>query len=635
MSDDLDLKGRLLLDTSDLEAAVGRASKAGSKIGSAVGSAFGGLAASGIAGGVAAVKNFAGGAVDAFARVEDATGAAGVQFGKALPQVEAFAASAAKNFGISKGAALDAQNTFGTLGKAAGLQGTPLASFSGKLSGLAGDLASFKGTSTEQAIEAVGAALRGESEPIRAYGVLINDAAVQSEALALGLVKPVVNADKLRAAQLRVVVATSALSKATKEHGKGSIEAQKAQGALASAQTAVKTATEGTTGPLSLANKTLAVQSLILKQTKDAQGDYARTSSSTANVQKTLAAETENAQAALGKKLAPAVTKVRQAFLKLIQGSSGLIDTLGQVISGFGAVAGALPTPVLKALAVVVGTVAAAIVLQTAATLVASAATGAWGKVTGLFRVTKNLETGAVVRGTVARLAHNVATIAAKAATIAWGIATKAAAVGQILLNAALRANPIGLVVTAIAALVAGFILAYKNSQTFRNILAGVFTFLKRPIDIFLASIQAVFSALGHVPGFGWAKDAAEKVKGLRHTLDGVADSIRNIPARKQVIIDVQTHQTSLRNLERSLGVGGARAVGGPVTAGTPYLVGEKGPELFTPSASGRIKTARDTAAGGSGLNIGTIVINEAGKTANETLPRTLRNLAWTLGLAT
>lgn len=34
---------------------------------------------------------------------------------------------------------------------------------------------------------------------------------------------------------------------------------------------------------------------------------------------------------------------------------------------------------------------------------------------------------------------------------------------------------------------------------------------------------------------------------------------------------------------------GGARAAGGPVSAGTSYLVGERGPELFTPSASGRI----------------------------------------------
>jgi hypothetical protein len=35
--------------------------------------------------------------------------------------------------------------------------------------------------------------------------------------------------------------------------------------------------------------------------------------------------------------------------------------------------------------------------------------------------------------------------------------------------------------------------------------------------------------------------------------------------------------------------IAGARALGGPVSGGRPYLVGEKGPELFTPRSSGRI----------------------------------------------
>jgi phage-related minor tail protein len=37
------------------------------------------------------------------------------------------------------------------------------------------------------------------------------------------------------------------------------------------------------------------------------------------------------------------------------------------------------------------------------------------------------------------------------------------------------------------------------------------------------------------------------------------------------------------------LGVPG-RATGGPVSAGRPYLVGERGPELFVPSSSGRVE---------------------------------------------
>ena len=41
--------------------------------------------------------------------------------------------------------------------------------------------------------------------------------------------------------------------------------------------------------------------------------------------------------------------------------------------------------------------------------------------------------------------------------------------------------------------------------------------------------------------------------------------------------------------------ISGARAAGGPVNTGSTYLVGEKGPELFTPSQSGKITTTQDT----------------------------------------
>jgi phage-related minor tail protein len=39
------------------------------------------------------------------------------------------------------------------------------------------------------------------------------------------------------------------------------------------------------------------------------------------------------------------------------------------------------------------------------------------------------------------------------------------------------------------------------------------------------------------------------------------------------------------------------KAIGGPVSAGRPYLVGERGPELFVPAAAGRIETMRPGAA--------------------------------------
>ena len=51
-------------------------------------------------------------------------------------------------------------------------------------------------------------------------------------------------------------------------------------------------------------------------------------------------------------------------------------------------------------------------------------------------------------------------------------------------------------------------------------------------------------------------------------------------------------------------GFGGARAAGGPVTGGKTYLVGEKGPELFTASRSGQIIPNNAIKSGSSGNSI-------------------------------
>ena len=66
------------------------------------------------------------------------------------------------------------------------------------------------------------------------------------------------------------------------------------------------------------------------------------------------------------------------------------------------------------------------------------------------------------------------------------------------------------------------------------------------------------------------------------------------------------------------------RATGGPVSAGRAYRVGERGPELFVPTASGRIE-----AAGGGARNIA-ITVNVRGETGSEPqrLAQTGRQLA-------
>lgn len=72
--------------------------------------------------------------------------------------------------------------------------------------------------------------------------------------------------------------------------------------------------------------------------------------------------------------------------------------------------------------------------------------------------------------------------IASKVAQLAAAAASKAWAAAQWLLNAAMNANPIGLVIAAVIALVAAFILAWKHSETFRKIVTGAFNAVRNTV---------------------------------------------------------------------------------------------------------------------------------------------------------
>jgi phage-related minor tail protein len=74
------------------------------------------------------------------------------------------------------------------------------------------------------------------------------------------------------------------------------------------------------------------------------------------------------------------------------------------------------------------------------------------------------------------------------------------------------------------------------------------------------------------------------------------------------------------------LGGSPGRATGGPVSPGRPYLVGERGPELFVPTSAGQV-----AAAGGSGgareVRVA-ITVNAAGGEAPRALAQSSRQVA-------
>jgi hypothetical protein len=93
--------------------------------------------------------------------------------------------------------------------------------------------------------------------------------------------------------------------------------------------------------------------------------------------------------------------------------------------------------------------------------------------------------------------------------------------------------------------------------------------------------------------------DAAQRgVQGIRDTINEIRDKTVSITVNAQGNAVQMFKDGSFRNVGSTLT---ARAGGGPVAAGRPYIVGEREAELFVPKTSGMIYNQSQLAAMGSG----------------------------------
>jgi hypothetical protein len=95
---------------------------------------------------------------------------------------------------------------------------------------------------------------------------------------------------------------------------------------------------------------------------------------------------------------------------------------------------------------------------------------------------------------TVGTVQHAVVTKAAAVASAVWTGA-------QWALNAALTANPIGLVIVGVAALAAGFVFAYKKSETFRSGVNAVWGALQKFAVFTLGGLVSAFNSVSAAAG--------------------------------------------------------------------------------------------------------------------------------------
>jgi phage-related protein len=137
-----------------------------------------------------------------------------------------------------------------------------------------------------------------------------------------------------------------------------------------------------------------------------------------------------------------------------------------------------------------------------------------------------------------------------------------------------------------------------ENEDKFKPLLAlfkVIATFVR---DVYAPVIGKIlgtaFDVLGSAISFviGLFANLVSVVNSAFNAIKNIVNFIKNNPVTQAI-------GGAIDNI-----FGGGRANGGPVSSGTSYLVGERGPELFVPNASGKIIPNGGGSGGGATINL-------------------------------
>jgi murein DD-endopeptidase MepM/ murein hydrolase activator NlpD len=496
----------------------GEASRAGKASGGAFGGAFKASMA-GLAGAFAAVGigSFVKDAIEGAGAIEQSMGALDSVFKGSSGQMKDWSRKAARDVGLTS-------NEFNELGTLIGSQlkngGTAMDELAPKtkdLIGMGADLSSMFGGTTKDAVDALSSALKGERDPIERYGVSLNQAKIDAEAAALGF-----------------------------EKVGGSLSAEATQA---------------------------ATLSLIMKQTQDAHGNFAKESDTFAHKQQVMTAEWGNLTTKIGELFLPVMTttfafisdKVIPVFTEGVGGvrafgaafkaadgditSNGFPGFMERMAAGAiglhdlivkGDYRGLLRTafgweedsPIVGFLLDLRdGVIAAKDALVDA---------GGWVVKNRDWLLTLAVTVGSVVAAyktyTTALAVHAATTAIYTAVSSAAGGAQAffagaafTAALGVTALNTALKANLFGIIALAVIGLVSGLTYFFTQTEAGKAIVAaawaGIQTVVGAVVDWFTKdALPAVQGFIGGIIGF-----FEDLSRGTGEAIDGVQDGVGGV----------------------------------------------------------------------------------------------------------
>lgn len=220
---------------------------------------------------------------------EESLNKVNVAFKDSSKDVQAFAKTTLKSFGIAEGTALDMAALFGDMSTSMGLSTSQAAKLSTSMVGLAGDLASFKNMNIEEVTTALNGVFTGETESLKRLGIVMTEVNLKQFAMEKGIKK---NLDQMTQSE-----------------------------------------------------KVLLRYQYVMKNTANAQGDFERTGGGAANQMRMFNESLKELGVQFGSVVLPAVTKIIQQFnsiLGYLRDLSPAAKTLIVTFAGIAAITGPL-----------------------------------------------------------------------------------------------------------------------------------------------------------------------------------------------------------------------------------------------------------------------------------------------------
>ena len=243
-----------------------------------IGNSFKGLGKIlGVTFGAAAFGAFAKQCIEIGSNVTEVQNVVDVTFGAMSDRINQFAVDAATGFGLSELAAKQYTGTMGAMLKSMGLSTDAAADMSIEIAKLAGDVASFYNLETDEAFAKIRSGISGETEPLKQLGINMSVANMEAYALSQGITKSY--------------------------------------------------------NAMNQADQALLRYNYLLSVTKDAQGDFARTSNSWANQIKILKLQWQSFMSTLGQVFIQFLTPVLQGLNRLLAWINAVTKSFANMIA--------------------------------------------------------------------------------------------------------------------------------------------------------------------------------------------------------------------------------------------------------------------------------------------------------------